>query len=214
MIKFLFLTFTIFINIGFSNEFPPQWWAPVSRESAPSWEVLPQDAEAGEVILSKRTELGVFSNLAKSSFIFEGKHYNSIEGFWQMMKFPENDHDERSRFPYNYSRNYVSAMWGFDAKNAGNHANKIMGEFDIEWVSYNGIRFNYKDFDEGSDFHYQLIYQAIRAKILQNYRLKELLGKTKNLILRPDHYQGVKPESYYYHKILMKIRSELFNVTP
>jgi hypothetical protein len=42
-----------------THAYPAAWWAPVPRESAASWEILPQDAGPGEVILSKRTELGI-----------------------------------------------------------------------------------------------------------------------------------------------------------
>lgn len=34
-------------------EYPAHWWAPVTKEGAPAWEILPQEAGPGEVILSK-----------------------------------------------------------------------------------------------------------------------------------------------------------------
>ncbi len=40
--------------------YPPHWWESVSKEGAPDWEILPQEAGPGEVILSKRNELGLF----------------------------------------------------------------------------------------------------------------------------------------------------------
>jgi hypothetical protein len=36
-----------------SPRYPAHWWAPVSNEGAPEWEILPQEAAPGEVILSK-----------------------------------------------------------------------------------------------------------------------------------------------------------------
>lgn len=51
--------------------YPPEWWAPVPESEKESWEILPQEAAPGEVILSKRTELGVFSNLAPTPVVFE-----------------------------------------------------------------------------------------------------------------------------------------------
>src|ERR1700685_1887406 len=33
--------------------YPAHWWAPVSKDGAPGWEILPQEAGPGEVILSK-----------------------------------------------------------------------------------------------------------------------------------------------------------------
>ena len=54
---------------------------------------------AGEVILSKRNELGLLSNFAATPFTFKGKRYASLEGFWQMMKYPEGPADPRAKFP-------------------------------------------------------------------------------------------------------------------
>ncbi len=78
------------------TNYPAHWWTPVSTNGAPSWEILPQEAGPGEVILSKRNELGLLSNFAATPFTFRGKHYASLEGFWQMMKYPETE-DRRSR---------------------------------------------------------------------------------------------------------------------
>src|SRR5215510_11996744 len=70
--------------------YPAHWWAPVPREGAPAWEILPQEAGPGEVILSKRHELGLLSNFAPTPFTYRGRRYASLEGFWQMMLYPEN----------------------------------------------------------------------------------------------------------------------------
>jgi len=72
-----------------TSRYPAHWWAAVPKDGAPSWEILPQEAGPGEVILSKRHELGLLSNFAATPFIFRGKHYASLEGFWQMMLYPE-----------------------------------------------------------------------------------------------------------------------------
>src|SRR4051812_32530292 len=45
-------------------KYPARWFDPVPTAGAPSWEVLPQEAGEGEVILSKRNELGLLSNFA------------------------------------------------------------------------------------------------------------------------------------------------------
>src|SRR5438874_612554 len=79
--------------------YPEHWWTPVPKEAAPAWEILPQEAGPGEVILSKRNELGLLSNFAATSFEFHGKRYASLEGFWQMMKFPEGPDDPRATHP-------------------------------------------------------------------------------------------------------------------
>ena len=79
--------------------YPAHWWQEVPRQEAAAWEILPQDAGPGEVILSKRNELGLLSNFAATPFTFHGKRYASLEGFWQMMKYPEGDDDPRASFP-------------------------------------------------------------------------------------------------------------------
>ena len=68
----------------------------MSKDGAPSWEILPQEARPGEVILSKRHELGLLSNFAPTPFTFHGKRYASLEGFWQMMLYPEGPGDPRA----------------------------------------------------------------------------------------------------------------------
>jgi|GraSoiStandDraft_1057264.scaffolds.fasta_scaffold84034_2 hypothetical protein len=37
-----------------ATRYPAHWFAPVPKEGAPAWEILPQEAGPGEVILSKR----------------------------------------------------------------------------------------------------------------------------------------------------------------
>ena len=99
--------------------YPARWWAPVSREGAPTWEILPQEAGPGEVIVSKRHELGLLSNFAATPFTFRGKHYASLEGFWQMMLYPEGPDDPRARFPgltWAHTRDQVAQMTAFEAK--------------------------------------------------------------------------------------------------
>jgi hypothetical protein len=77
--------------------YPAHWWTPVSKVGKPDWEILPQEAGPGEVILSKRNELGLLSNFAATPFTFRGKRYASLEGFWQMMLYPEGPDDARAK---------------------------------------------------------------------------------------------------------------------
>ena len=79
--------------------YPAHWWTPVIDPKKPDWETLPQEAGPGEVILSKRNELGLLSNFAPTPFVFHGLRYASLEGFWQMMKYPEGPGDPRAKFP-------------------------------------------------------------------------------------------------------------------
>src|SRR5271169_2194130 len=79
--------------------YPARWWTPVPEDQKASWEILPQAAQPGEVILSKRNELGILSNFAATPFNFRGQRYASVEGFWQMMLYPEGANDLRAKAP-------------------------------------------------------------------------------------------------------------------
>src|SRR5262245_15838710 len=46
-------------TIARDSRYPAAWWNPIPKDQAKSWEILPQEAELGEVILSKRNELGL-----------------------------------------------------------------------------------------------------------------------------------------------------------
>ena len=63
----LFFLFWVITPQTFAN-YPQEWWVEIPRDQARSWEILPQDANEGEVILSKRTELGIFSNFSYTPF--------------------------------------------------------------------------------------------------------------------------------------------------
>ena len=60
-------------QVAHDSRYPAHWWTPISKEGAPAWEILPQEASPGEVILSKRNELGLLSNFAATPFTFKGK---------------------------------------------------------------------------------------------------------------------------------------------
>tara|TARA_R110002072_G_scaffold64203_1_gene159115 strand:- start:93753 stop:94397 length:645 start_codon:yes stop_codon:yes gene_type:complete len=195
------------------GKYPRDWWKFIPPNGAPNWEILPQEAADGEVILSKRTELGIFSNLAKSPFTLDGESYESIEGLWQGMKYPDANlkDDPRLKIEFPYTRKEVYGLSGWPSKEAGNMANDILDENDIDWINYKDHKFNYVDYAQGSEFHLELITRAIRAKVFQNPKIKNLLKKTKGLVLKPDHHMSDEvPESFKYHQILMSIRdSEL-----
>lgn len=214
--KFLTFILALFMfsqSFAATDSYPKEWWKEFPREEAKGWEILPQDAKEGEVILSKRTELGIFSNLALSPFELDGIRYNSIEGLWQGMKYPDPDLADDPRLKlgsYPHKRSDVYLMSDWESKNAGTAANEINKKAGISWISYKDKKFDYRDMGEGSAFHLELITRATRAKVQQNPKIKELLLKTKGLILRPDHKQNDKdPASYRYFDILMSIRSEL-----
>jgi hypothetical protein len=193
--------------------YPSHWWAAVPTNGAPAWEVFPQDAGPGEVILSKRNELGLLSNFAATPFTFHGKRYASLEGFWQMMKFPEGTNDPRSTFPglsWPFTRRKVAQMTGFEAKRAGTIGEQNMKRMEIDWVTFEGKRFEYRPKNPGE--HYRLICEATRAKVDQNPEVKRVLLATGNLKLRPDHHQEPNPPAAWrYYDILMEIRNRTTN---
>jgi predicted NAD-dependent protein-ADP-ribosyltransferase YbiA (DUF1768 family) len=194
-----------------AGPYPSHWWTPVPENQKADWEMLPQAAKPGEVILSKRNELGILSNFASTPFTFRGKRYASVEGFWQMMLYPERPGDPRAKAPgimWLHTREEVAAMTGFDAKDAGTAAEANMRKMGIEWVTFEGQRIEYKSKKKAR--HYDLIVAAMRAKLDQNPKVREILLATGDLILLPDHIEeaGAPPE-WSYFRIWMEIRSEL-----
>jgi predicted NAD-dependent protein-ADP-ribosyltransferase YbiA (DUF1768 family) len=197
------------------TNYPAHWWTPVPTNGAPAWEILPQAAGPGEVILSKRNELGLLSNFAAAPFTFHGQRYASLEGFWQMMKYPEGDADPRAQFPgltWTHTREEVAQMTAFEAKRAGDLGEKNMKAMGISWVTFEGLRMEYKPAQPGE--HYRLIVAATREKVRQNPDVKKVLLATGDLILKPDHHQEPgAPAAWRYFEILTQIRSELRTTT-
>lgn len=193
----------------FRQGYPPRWWKEVPRSEAAWWEVLPQEAGPGEVILSKRNELGLLSNFAATPFEYHGKRYASLEGFWQSMLYPEGPSDPRAKHPgirWKHTRDQVAAMVAFQAKAAGDLAEKNMSRMGIDWVSFEGRRMPYRQPKPGE--HYRLIVEATREKLRQNPRVREVLLSTGNLQLRPDHHQEKDaPPEWRYFEIYMDLRS-------
>ncbi len=193
------------------TNYPVHWWTPIPTNGAPAWEILPQAAGPGEVILSKRNELGLLSNFAATPFTFHGQRYASLEGFWQMMKYPEAPNDPRATFPgiqWPYTRDQVAQLTAFDAKHAGDIGEKNMQTMGINWVTFEGKRMEYKPTTPGE--HYRLIVEATREKVRQNPDVKKVLLATGDLILKPDHHQEPNaPDAWHYFDILMQIRAEL-----
>ena len=193
-----------------AQPYPARWWTPVPEDQKPAWEILPQAAKPGEVILSKRNELGILSNFAATPFTLRGKRYASVEGFWQMMLYPEGPRDPRTTAPgavWAHSRGEVAQMTAFEAKDAGTLAEDNMRKMGIDWVTFEGKRMAYRSPVKGE--HYRLIVEAMRAKLDQNPKVRETLLATSSLILLPDHIQepGAPPE-WQYFKIWMELRSE------
>jgi len=193
------------------SRYPSHWWAPVPKEGAPAWEILPQEAKPGEVILSKRHELGLLSNFAATPFTFRGQRYASLEGFWQMMLYPDGRDDPRAKFPgleWKYTREQVARMTSFEAKNAGTLAEGNMKKMGITWVTFEGQKIEYRPAAPGE--HYKLIVAATWEKVRQNPDVKKVLLATGDLILKPDHHpEPNAPAAWRYYEILTQIRAEL-----
>ena len=192
-------------------DYPAHWWTPASPEGAPAWEILPQEAGPGEVILSKRNELGLLSNFAPTPFTFRGRRYASLEGFWQMMLYPENAKDPRATYPgleWKYTREQVAGLTSFEAKKAGDLAEENMRRMNIGWVTFEGRRFDYRSPTPGE--HYRLIVAVTQEKVRQNPDVQRVLLATGDLVLRPDHHQEPDaPPEWRYFELLTRIRDEL-----
>ncbi len=191
-------------------KYPAHWWKEVPADQLASWEISPHTAKEGEVILSKRNELGILSNFAPTAFTFRGKKYASLEGFWQMMLYPEDQKDPRVKtgIEWKYTRAQVAAMTAFDAKKAGALAEANMKTLGIDWCTFEGERFTYRSLTPGK--HYELIVAGMREKLKQNPEVKETLLKTGDLILKPDHKPELNsPPEWRYFEVWMMIRSEL-----
>ena len=193
------------------SQYPDRWWTPVPAAGAPAWEILPQEARSGEVILSKRNDLGILSNFAPTPFVYHGVRYASVEGFWQMMKYPEGPDDPRSASPAVHwvcTRQQVAQMTSFEAKHAGDLGEQNMAAMGIDYVTFEGKRMTYKSREHGE--HYRLIVEAMREKLRQNPQVRQTLLATGSLILKPDHHQSPgEPDEWRYFDIWMQFRSEL-----
>lgn len=208
LLNFLFL---LIIGACAQQSYPQHWWHSKNPETKKSWEILPEEAKNGEVILSKRNELGILSNFAATPFLLDGKTYASVEGFWQSLKFPEGPNDPRNKnkmLEWKFKRKQVEQMSGFTAKRAGTQASQNMKLLGINWVTYEGQRMEYRTSKKGD--HYKLIKRAMRAKLIQNPEVKKVLMSTRQLLLKPDHKVGSnKPPAWQYYTIYMEFRDEL-----
>ena len=190
--------------------YPVHWWAEVPRAEAKSWEILPQDAGPGEVILSKRHELGLLSNFAATPFTFRGRRYASLEGYWQHMKYPEGPQDPRAApgREWKLTREQVAGLTAFEAHAAGDAAEEHMRALGIEWISFEGERIEYRG--AGQARHLELIEAASWEKLRQNPDVRRALLATGDLALQPDHHQKPdSPPAWRYYEIWMRIRAAL-----
>jgi predicted NAD-dependent protein-ADP-ribosyltransferase YbiA (DUF1768 family) len=193
------------------GRYPAPWWEPVPESEKAWWEILPQAAGPGEVILSKRNELGLLSNFAATPFTYRGEQYGSLEGLWQSMKYPEGPDDPRTRhhgLTWEHTREEVMAMVAFEANTAGQKADENMTAMGIDWITFENEQIRFEGPDQAR--HYEIIEAATWAKLGQNPEVKEVVLATGDLILKPDHTtEENAPPAWRYYDIYMKIRAEL-----
>lgn len=189
--------------------YPKHWWQDPPLESIPEWELLPSSAAPGEVILSKRNELGLLSNLAATPFTLDGRTYASVEALWQMLKLPDTAKDDpRHAWIWPCTRQQMQKLSGLESKRLGDAASKIMKEHQLSWVTYDNQKWTYPETDRGP--FYRLIRRAMEAKLAANPAVQEILKKTGDLILKPDHTTtGATSPAHRYDELWMELRKAL-----
>ncbi|MDC1175007.1 NADAR family protein [Bacteriovoracaceae bacterium] len=195
-----------------SHQYPKHWYKPVEGK-VKWWEITPDHAKEGEVILSKRNELGILSNFSHTPFRYDGKKYESIEGAWQAMKFPEDSADSSDprnskKLKWGHKRSEVEKMIAFKAKDAGKIGSKNMKKLKINWVTYKGKRMTYRTSKKGE--HYKVIRAMMVEKVKQNPEVRKILLATGDLKLLPDHkVSPSSPPAWKYYDIYTEFRELL-----
>ena len=193
--------------------YPAGWWQEIPREQAWPWEVLPQNAGPGEVILSKRTQLGLFTSFATTPFTFHERRYASMLGFEASLRYPEGPSDPRlaDGVKWSHTREEVAGLTGLQAHRAGERAEDNMRALGIGWVSFQGERIEY--LGAGHERYAELVEEASLAKLRQDPQLERLLLSTGDLRLRPDYRSKADtvPASLYcevWTRIRARLRAE------
>jgi hypothetical protein len=126
------------------------------------------------------------------------------------MLYPESPTDLRAThrgIVWLHTREEVAQMVGFEAKDAGTAAEENMRKMGIDWVTFEGKRIKYRSKTRAE--HYNLIVEAMRAKMEQNPKVREILLSTGDLTLLPDHTpEPHAPGEWMYFRIWMGIRSQ------
>jgi predicted NAD-dependent protein-ADP-ribosyltransferase YbiA (DUF1768 family) len=121
-----------------------------------------QGAEPLNIVYDKTpAPFNLISNLAPTPFVMDGAHYASVEGFWQGLKFP--DDNDRTR---------IGELDRHSARKSGEKAKKV------ESIVYGG-----RDIRVGTYDHWQLMERACRAKFLQHEPARRALIDTGTRLL-------------------------------
>jgi predicted NAD-dependent protein-ADP-ribosyltransferase YbiA (DUF1768 family) len=102
--------------------------------------------------------LRLISNFAHTPFMLDGVGYESIEGFWQGLKFP--DEADRRR---------LAVLHGAEARDAGYHA-----------PASDSFVFDGQTVRIGTYDHWQLMDKACTAKFAQHAAARDALLSTRN----------------------------------
>jgi len=141
-------------------------------------------------------EARLLANFAHTPFVAWDTRFASFEGFWQGLKWAPDSPERRQTF----------ALWGEDAKRAGQRAGTVA---EISW--------NGRIIRTGSAEHHEIARLALRAKVLQNPAVRRALLGTgsetiTHVLRRPDG--TILPDSealpaVVFTRILMDLRHEL-----
>ncbi len=128
------------------------------------------------------------SNFTRSPFVLDGVKWESFEGFWQGIKFPEG----------NEKRKIAQQLHGTEAK-------KISQGIQSTHLFYGG-----KKIDFGSNELYALAKRAERQRFLQNQEQLKALLSTRNarLIYIVSMQDSKSLPRKVFCKILMELREE------
>lgn len=160
----------------------------------------PETGESEEIVnVSSRGETETeraLSNFAHTPFELAGKRYESVEGFWQGLKFPEASKE----------REEAARLFGFAVKKMGRKAR------DVAEIEFQGQRIK-----AGSKEHHDLMRRAIQAKLEQNPQVLDLLlatgdKKITHVLKRPDGTPLPDSKTIpgaVFAQILMDLRGEL-----
>ncbi len=105
---------------------------------------------------SKEPSVQLISNFAHTPFELHGKCYESVEGFWQGLKYANDAERER-----------IAKLHGTEAKRSGNNA------VYSEVLTYKGEKIRVGTYD-----HWVLMAQACQAKFEQNSDARDALLST------------------------------------
>lgn len=136
-------------------------------------------------------ELGrLLSNFAHTPFTLDGVTYASIEGFYVVLKFLEEDRRAR-----------MATLYGPVAKNMGKKSTLVTTCYRGEW------------FELGSETHHALIKRAIRAKLEAHPEMARAFVATRPRPIvhetgRPDPV-GARFPAAVFCRILTESREEL-----